>query len=414
MKRSVLVLLILVFAVNIASMDVYYRRKVAAQDAYEKVKNIRCPDLFDGLKIEIHDILQKGLLYYRLGDKRTSRTFFEQVIEECENFKSLIDVYPYVKRSQGEIDDVSKLVSELEYHTMVDFFADGWEEIVNHYEEARRSHKKGKMSLQELNHKAAPRRERFERIDQNLQKVKDLYRIYGAKVKLFFEIRALLNKVKNTIDDYNTNRDIARKPVDLHNIRKKHGQFWERYDHQLERARESIAYTSVDVLEGLKYSICYLSEELGQFQREFHRPIYEQRVDEQIGERILKDKWFSGFYPMEYQNFYTNYQKYLKWKKNSYSPQDLEIAQEYLSRALKHEQLFLNYTRLLEREEKLNHWLTAIDKDSQYSERTVKSFYFFGVRNSVLQAEEARRAGKLDEFIQALENAERNKERYEK
>ncbi|MDD5090879.1 MAG: hypothetical protein PHQ23_08180 [Candidatus Wallbacteria bacterium] len=414
MKAFAVALLLLMMTINLPlrALDASYRKRVEAENEVEKIRRIDCPREFQPLLLEIENLLSRGIFYYKLEHKETAISFFEQVLEKVEIFRQTLRLDPYHQKVMVIFDERKLRMAAMEENEFNVFFPDGWSSTVAAFDEAGRSIGKSDSAIDGYEYKVARRRDRYAKIVGLLDEVDRLLAIYEEKVGLFHEIGELEKSIKAELDAYNATRDIARKPKELFSVRKKMQDLTARRDVFLMKAKESIYYVGVEELKLLKYDFCDLSGDFARLRVDLHRPVYEERAGDKMAQAILTDDSFQLFFPDDYQVFYLNYQRYRKWKSNSYSPQDIEMTETYLERALQVERKYLEFTQHRGREKKLSDWLSEIGRDKYYTERNQKSFYFFGAKNALKDAVEARKSGNYRKYLEALNNGERCREKF--
>ncbi|MDD2715402.1 MAG: hypothetical protein PHW04_05850 [Candidatus Wallbacteria bacterium] len=412
MKTAVMIVLML--CLPLLALDQAYQKRIEAEAPFENIRKMKVPDSLDAFRVEIQKELEEGILKSKLGDIEEARRLFDEVKLKCILFHEVLEAYPPWEEMLSFYETVKPKVEEMEKLDFFRFFPVACQLMYENYQEFERNLEKTGQSLKDLHYRVVERHRRPERVREMYYNVEEVIKQYHDKLQRFYEIDTLMKRIRDTLNQYNENRDIARRPPNYRAIRDSLEIITPEFNKLLASARDSIWYVTPAQLWDLRNRLGKVSSSLGNLRSEYIEPVYTNRENEAMAAAMAGDECFRQLYPSQYQDFNGNYQRYLKDKKRSYNPTELGLSIQYLDRALKHRGLYLEFSENRRQELEISEWLSREEKTSSYTERNLRSFYFYAAKTAIAEAAAARQAGNPKKYLKELKIAVQYQEKYGK
>jgi len=408
--KKILIVLIFVFFYCQSFAGIYSER-VKTWQKVEHIKNILLPNLLESVRIDIIKSAERGDAYYRLKEFDRSKKCYEKAIQRIDDLNNLIDFYDEYNEVKSSFLKVKSKYDYLIKHNFSKYFPD--EDFLTYYDESERSYIKLENAMKSLDYKVARRRIRVKRIKENLSKAEKGISLYSDKTYWFDVCYNMYSRIKYELDSLNLSRDLARNPINIHDLRVRNERVKKSFDKLLSKAQDSIYYVGTQTLKLLYEDFSSIADDLGDITFIIDEPVVTLEQKSKLANRILNDYSFKGFFKEQYRTFEKNYDHFLTVKKSANTPTDIKECEIYLNRALKIKKVFLDFADYQRRENELKRWLFKVQKRDNFTPENEKSFSLLSVKNYLIESSNARDNGNYSLYKRAIVQAEKYREKYE-
>lgn len=389
----------------------YLKQKVDRE--YYTVKFKKISDELKPLFIKIRDEYEEGRFYYNSKNYNLAYKKWKDTLLLIDDLNKLINFYPEFIRISKAFYRQKDKVFDLKENNMNVFFRSAYENMMKYFSELRRSFFKMQNAYLSFNAKVVNRRERFERIKDNMERVESIIYKYGDKVRIIKKSFDLLDKANEILNTLNKNRNIAMDPKELYKVRENIIEFRYKLNDIVKKLRKDISHYDLNYLKEFKRKIENAIIPLNDFKYKFRKELFSREEEEKLAVSIANDYLFSYFFKKESEIFFDNYKKFKEFRKYAYRKETLDKAYSFLKKALEIKDLYFKYAEYKTREKNIRNYFQNLNSPIRFSDYHLKSFIFLSLKSYILDIKKARLNGDFDAYKKYIKLAEAAKDKYE-